>query len=149
MKESSGDLLAPLLQNDEDPHHRVMLALALLWSPHPRTALYHLLRQLDFKHPGGRMFTMDEVRHSLQQLAETQQVVESSPRQGYYRLTDSLRNVLYEELLDGFEWPLLQRALYEVEGFNPHPAKNIWPIYERDATVRHRTAGFVDRNAPA
>ncbi|WP_297475479.1 DEAD/DEAH box helicase [Ferrovum sp.] len=135
MKESSGDLLAPLLQNDEDPHHRVMLALALLWSPHPRTALYHLLRQLDFKHPGGRMFTMDEVRHSLQQLAETQQVVESSPRQGYYRLTDSLRNVLYEELLDGFEWPLLQRALYEVEGFNPHPAKNIWPIYERDATV--------------
>lgn len=126
-----------------------MLALALLWSPHPRTALYHLLRQLDLKHPGGRMFTMDEVRHSLQQLAETQQVVESSPRQGYYRLTDSLRNVLYEELLDGFEWPLLQRALYEVEGFNPHPAKNIWPIYERDATVRHRTAGFVDRNAPA
>ena len=135
MKESSGDLLAPLPPNDEDPHHRVMLAMALLWSPHTRTTLYHLLRQLDFKHPSGRSFTMDEIGHCFQQLVATQQVVESSSRRSHYRLVDSWRNALYEKLLDGFEWPLLQRALHEVVGFNPNSAKNIWPVYERDATV--------------
>ncbi len=136
MNESSDDLLVPLLpDNDEGGHHRIMLALALLWSPHPRTALYHLLQKLDFRHPGGRRFTMDDVSHGLQQLVAAQQVIDPGPRQGYYRLTDSLRTVLYEKLLDGFEGHRLQRALHEVEGFNPQTMKNVWPVYDRNATI--------------
>lgn len=115
--------------------HRIMLAMALLWTPHTRTTIYTLLRKLDFKHSSGRMMTADEVKHCIQQLLMQKLAVESKQRNGYYCLADSQRNLLYEELLNTVDAPLLRRALHETEGFNPQHTLYSWPLYDRDTTV--------------
>lgn len=114
---------------------KVMLAMALLWSPHPRTAIYNLLRRLDFKHSNGRLITSEEVKFASQQIAADKMLLESPQRAGYYRLIDSQRNALYEELLDKVEIHLLRRALYESIGFNTQHALYAWPLQDRDATI--------------
>ena len=120
---------------DKSDHHQVMLAMALLWGQHTRTNVYNLLRKLDFKHSSGRLITADEVKYSIQQLCTKKLVVESTQRNGYYRLADSQRNALYEELLNTVDAPLLRRALYETLGFNPQHALFSWPIYDREITT--------------
>lgn len=135
MTDLLGDAPAIPEKDMEANHHRVMLAMALLWSPHPRTTVYTMLRRLDFKHSSGRMITSDEVKHSMQHLAAKHLIVESSQRAGYYRLADAQRSALYEELLSTLEPHVLRRALYDIEGFNTQHALYAWPLVDRDATV--------------
>ncbi len=135
MKDLLGDSPAISEKDMDSNHRRVMLAMALLWSPHPRTTVYSMLRRLDFRHSSGRMITSDEVRHSMQQLAAQKLVVESTQRAGYFRLADLQRSALYEELLDTVEAHQLRRALYDIEGFNTQHALYAWPLYDREATV--------------
>ncbi|MBI3480599.1 MAG: DEAD/DEAH box helicase [Nitrosomonadales bacterium] len=135
MKDLFGDTPAIPASNPEAELHKVMLAMALLWMPQPRTTIYTLLRKLDFKHSSGRLITADEVKHCIQQLVAKKLVVESKQRAGYYRLADAQRNPLYEELLDTVEAHLLRRALYEVAGYNPLYALYSWPLYDREATI--------------
>ena len=113
----------------------VMLAMALLWMPRPRTTVYNLLHRLDFRHGSGHRFTQDEVKQASRALLAKKMIVESPQRQGYYRLADAQRSTMYEELLNTVDTTLLQRALYETEGFNPQRALYSWPIYDREATV--------------
>jgi len=135
MKDLFDDLPAIPVKDSDANRRSVMLAMALLWAPHSRTTVFNLLRKLDFRQSSGRMITVDEVKHSIQQLRQQKLVEESAHGNGYYRLAGSQRNALYEELLDTFETPVLRRALYEVEGFNPQQALFSWPLYDREATV--------------
>jgi len=119
---------------DENTPH-VMLAMALLWSYHPRTAVYTLLRGLNFKHRSGRMITADEVKHSIQLLKAKSWVEESPLRNGYYRLAASQRSTTYEALLNTVAAHELRQALFNAVGFNPGYAQYAWPIYDREDTV--------------
>lgn len=137
MKDLLGDPLPTPVppKIEEAEHHPVMLAMALLWTPHPRTTVYNLLRKLEFKHSSGRYFTQEEVKRTGQQLLAKNRAIESTQRHGYYRLTDSLRSTLYEELLNTVGAGVLRSALYEIEGYHVRHTLFSWPLYDRDATV--------------
>lgn len=139
MKDLLGDdMPAPVPPAPAAPvpeHHPIMLAMALLWTPHTRATLFTLLRKLEFKHSSGRFFSSDEVKQSSRYLLANKQAVESAQRQGYYRLNDELRGKLYEELLETVDAGVLRRALYETLGYHVHHTLYSWPLYERDATV--------------
>ena len=135
MKDLFDDTPAIPGKDTEADHHRIMLAMALLWSPHPVTTVYTLLRKLDLKHSSGRIFTQEAVKHSVQHLHAKKLLVESSNRRGYYRLASSQLNTLYEELLNTIDAHELRRALYETEKFLPQHATYSWPLYDPNATV--------------
>ncbi len=135
MKDLFGDSPAIPEKDMDQITRQIMLAMALLWTPHPRTTIFNLLRKLDLKHSSGRMITVDEVKHCTQQLLKQNLILESRQRSGYYRLADSQRSPLYEELLNTAEPHILRRALYEVHGFNPQRTLYSWPLYDREATV--------------
>jgi superfamily II DNA or RNA helicase len=135
MKDLFGDSPPIPSKNTQADQHQVLLALALLWSPHTRTHLYQLMRKLDFKLSNGRIFTPEDLKHTIRQLRELNLIVEPTQRQGYYRVADVQRNALYEELLNTVATPVLQRALYETESYNPQHTLYSWPIYDREATV--------------
>ncbi|MDD5059068.1 MAG: DEAD/DEAH box helicase [Sideroxydans sp.] len=137
MKDLLGDdMPAPVTPTAPQLEHRpIMLAMALLWAPHTRTALFNLLRKLEFRHSSGRFFSSDEVKLCSRHLLAQKQAVESTQRQGYYRLTDELRSSLYEELLATVDAKILRRALFETLGYHTHHALYSWPLYERDATA--------------
>ena len=135
MKDLFGnDSLLPAKDTQAD-QHRVLLALALLWSPYPSASLYQLMLKLDFRQSDGRHFTAEGVKRTLRQLREQHLVVESAQRQGYYRVAEAQRNALYEELLNAVKAPVLQSALYETVGFKPSNAFFSWSLYDREATV--------------
>ena len=121
------------VQLDDD--HRVMQAIALLWTYRPRTAIFTLLRLLGFKHSSGRNFSQDDVKEITQRLRKTGQLVEHPTRQGFYRLENSLRTSLYAEILNVFDGEKLRRAIYELEGYNPQRTIFSWPIYDPFATI--------------
>ncbi|MGC2457747.1 MAG: hypothetical protein WA435_07115 [Gallionellaceae bacterium] len=135
MKDLFGDSPAIPEKDMDQITRQIMLAMALLWTPHPRTTIFNLLRKLDLKHSSGRMITVDEVKHCTQQLLKQNLILESRQRSGYYRLTDSQRSPLYEELLNTAEPHILRSALHEVHGFNPQRTLYSWPLYDREATV--------------
>ncbi len=91
---------APAQPDDE---HRVMQAIALLWTYRPRTTIYNLLRLLGFKRNDGRAFTQDDVKDITQRLRKNGRLVEHPARQGFYRLENTLRTSLYAEILDTFD----------------------------------------------
>ncbi|MBI5918682.1 MAG: DEAD/DEAH box helicase [Nitrosomonadales bacterium] len=107
----------------------------MLWTPHTRSALYNLLRKLNFKHRTGRFITQEEVKHASQQLLREHKIVESSKQMGYYRLAPSLRNPMYEELLSTCEAHLLRTALFDILDYRPEFRLYSWPIYDRNATI--------------
>ncbi len=150
MKDLFGDRLPTpsMPKNIEAEQHTIMLAMALLWSPHPRTTVFNLLRKLEFKHSSGRYFTPEEVKQTSQQLLAKKLAVESTQRNGYYSLVDSLRNTLYEELLDTVGAKLLRRALYETEGYHVHHTLYSWPLYDRDATVAVVRLALLTQSTP-
>ena len=129
-----GTSATPAKEMDADKR-QVMLAMALLWSFHPRSTLYKLMRKLDSRQSNGRIFTQEELHYFVQQLHKQKLVQESAQRSGYYRLAEGLRNELYEELLTTLDVPTLRRALYETESFNPQQTLFSWPLYDREATV--------------
>lgn len=136
MEERLGDKHAPSILNEVDPEHRqIMLAMALLWSPHPLSILYTLLRKLDLQHSSHLPYTHDEVKHYVHDLVARKIVSTSTLRPGYYRLADTQREPLYELLLSSMTTPLLRRALYDVLAFNPQHTLYAWPLHDRDATV--------------
>lgn len=135
MNDLFGNFPARPAKDLADIGHPVMLAMALLWSPHPRTSIHNLLRLLEFKHPGGRMISQDEVKLTIRQLVAKRLAVESKLRSGYYSLANPQRGEMYEELLDKFEPDVLRRALYKAVGFNPQHALYSWPLYDRESTV--------------
>ena len=68
------------IQVTDVDHHQVMLAMALLWSLHPVTTLYHLMRKLDLKQINGRIFTQEALKHSVQHLLANKLIIESARR---------------------------------------------------------------------
>lgn len=125
----------PKIETSETHEHKVMLAMALLWSYHPRTTVYQMLRRLNLTTGSGRMITAEEVKHCVQQLHARKLVVEHPQRNGYYRLAADQRNPLYEDLLNKVEAHELRRALFDIVHFHPHHALYAWPIYDREATI--------------
>lgn len=136
MNELSGDIPAIYALKEIDADQRlIMLAIALLWSPHSLASIHALLHKLDFKNRNGRMFMAEEVKLCIQHLLAKQLLIEAKPRLGYYRLPDPLRSALYEELFDTLKIPALRRALYETEGYNPQHTLYSWPLVNREATI--------------
>ena len=128
------DSPASPIKDTESDHHQVMLTMALLWSPHPLSAVYTLLRKLDLKHSSGRIFTQEAIKHSVQHLLAKKLLVESVHK-GYYRPADAQLNPLYEELLNSIDAHELRRALHETEKFHAPQAVYSWPLYDQAATV--------------
>lgn len=122
-------------KNQQADIHKVMLGMALLWSAHSRATLYTLLRKLDFKQSNGRIFTSEDINHCIKILQKNKQCVDSKIGTGYLTLTSTLRNELYEELLNTLEIHVLRAALYEAVGFKPQYTLYSWPLYTRDATI--------------
>jgi superfamily II DNA or RNA helicase len=149
MNDLPGVLPAIPLKDIDADHRKVMLAMALLWTPHAYTTIYDLLRKLDFQHSGKRIFTHDEVRHCIQHLIAKKLIVESAQRHAFYRLADAPRNEAYEELLNLVEPHLLRRALYEVVKFNPQNTLYAWPLYDREATVAVVRLALLTRSTKA
>ncbi len=118
-----------------DDEHRVMRAMALLWTFRPRTTIYALLRLLGFKRSDGRAFTQDDIKDIIISLRKNGRLVEHSTRQGFYRLKDTLRASLYAEILDTFEGEKLRLALYELDGYKPERTNFSWPVYDPFATI--------------
>jgi len=136
MNELFGDIPSSSALNTVDTdQHLVMLAMAFLWSPHTRTDVYNLMHKLDFKHRNGNPFMGEEVRLCVEQLLAKRFVIDAKPGEGYYRLADSVRSTLYEELLSSNELPILRRALYETLSFNPQHTLYAWPLVNRDSTI--------------
>ena len=135
MKDLFGEENTPPSKNAEADYHQVLLAMTLLWTPFPRTTIYTLMRQLDFKQSNGRMFTSEDVKFYLQQLLKQKKIVEHPQRNGYYRVADKLRNTLYEALLSSVDPIRLRQGLYVTVGFNPAHALYSWPMYNSEATV--------------
>ncbi len=132
--ELSGKISAMSALNGVDDDSRlVMLAMALLWSPHPLSAIHTLMRKLDFKHRNGHSFMAEEIRFCLPALLDKQLV--SEPRPGYFRVAEPARGLLYEELFGALEVAVLRRALYETEGYSPQHTLYSWPLLERDPTI--------------
>lgn len=130
-------------------HRKVMLAMALLWTPHAYTTIYDMLRKLDFTHSNGQIFTHDEVRHCIQHLLAKRLLHESPQRHAFYRLADSQRNAMYEELLDTVEAHILRRALYEVTKFNPQHTLYAWPLHDRETTAAIVRLALLTRSSKA
>ena len=118
-----------------DDEHRLIQAIALLWTFRPRTAIFNLLRLMGFKRSDGRAFTQDDVKNITQRLRKDGRLVEHATRQGYYRLENSLRISLYTEVLDAFAGETLRHALYELDGYNPQRTNFSWPVYDPFATI--------------
>ena len=149
MNDLLGDSTALPLKNIDADQHHIMLAMALLWSPHPVTAIYNLLRKLDFKDSSGRLITHEAVKHSVQHLLAKKLVVVSAQHPGFYRLAAAQLNPLYEELLNTMEAHLLRRALYDIKGFNPQHTLYAWPLYDREATVAIVRLALMTHSAKA
>lgn len=149
MKDLLSDFPTLPLQDIDTDQHKVMLAMALLWTPHAYTSIYDLLRKLDFQHSSGRIFTHDEVRYCIQQLISKRLVLESAQRHAFYRLADERRNTVYEELLNLVEPNILRRALYEVVKFNPQHTLYAWPLYDRETTVAVVRLALLTRSSKA
>jgi len=118
-----------------DDEHRVMQAMALLWTYRPRTAIYNLLRLLGFKRGDARAFTQDDIKDATQTMRKDGRLLEHPARQGYYRLEDTLRASLYDEILDSFTGEQLRHALYELDGYSPQRTNFSWPVYDPFATI--------------
>ncbi|MGV8933981.1 MAG: DEAD/DEAH box helicase [Gallionellaceae bacterium] len=148
MKDLFDDTPAIPAKNTDADHHQVMLTMALLWSPHPLSAVYTLLRKLDLKHSSGRIFTQEAIKHSVQHLLAKKQLVESV-RKGYYRPANEQLNPLYEELLSSIDAHELRRALHETEKFHAPHAVYSWPIYDQPATVAIVRLALLTRTSKA
>lgn len=120
---------------EEGELHTIMLAMALLWMPHPRTTLYQLLRVLDFKNTRGRYFTQEEVKLAWQELLVKKLAVKPSLNNANIQLTDAMRSALYEELLTTVNAGVLRSALYEIVGYHLSRTQYFWPLNTPEHTV--------------
>jgi len=109
--------------------------MALLWTFRPRTAIYTLLGLLGFRHDDGRAFTQDDVRQALHQLHAHGWREDMPGRDGFYRLHEFIRGVLYRELLDEVPLSSLRAALHRLDSFPADRLTYSWPLYDLSATV--------------
>ncbi|MFP5381674.1 MAG: SNF2-related protein [Gammaproteobacteria bacterium] len=114
----------------------VARAMALLWTYRPRTASMELLRALGWKSSSGKAFTHELVKLGQQELGACGLLVEQAARQGYVRLEDEARTVLYRELLDGTPMDELRDGLWRAEKYSQGTAAySNWPLWEVGPTV--------------
>ncbi|MDP2784948.1 MAG: DEAD/DEAH box helicase [Sulfurimicrobium sp.] len=115
---------------------KIVRAMALLWSFHPRTTLLNALRLLGYHRGDGRAFTAENIKELQKILRERGLLLEHPVRQGYYRLAAPLRGEWYRKILARDNWQVLERALYELAGVHlGYASSSYWRVYDRDATV--------------
>lgn len=131
--ESSAAAIGPAVVGEDV--RCVALAMALLWSYHPRRTIQALLTELGFRRKDGRAFNQEDVRRAIQTLGEKGWGENQQHRDGYHRLHDRIRGPLYRELLERHPAPKLRTALHRVESFRPEQDHYYWPIYDTAATV--------------
>lgn len=113
----------------------VARAQALLWTFRPRTAVYHLLRALRYRHSDGSLFTQSDVKQAQAALVAAGLLIERPPREGYHRLPDEVRSILYRQLLAENDGESLRQALFASESFDPDAVRYYWPLYDSSATI--------------
>jgi superfamily II DNA or RNA helicase len=131
----TGSLFDESYSAKPDDEYRVTQAIALLWTFRPRIVIGNFLRQLGFIRSDGRPFTQDDVKNITQRLRKDGKLVEHPSRQGYYRLENSLRTSLYEEILSTSDGNAIRHAMFELDGYKPERTNFSWPIYDPFATI--------------
>ncbi len=112
----------------------VARAMALLWTWHPRAAVYQLLQQLGARSATGKAFTQESVELAQQDLDRAGLRVEQPFRTGYSRLSDAARAALYRELLDDTPVASLRTALHRANSYDPGEPYG-WPLWDPAATT--------------
>ena len=128
----SNNKSAPLQPEDE---HRVMQAMALLWTYRTRATVLSAIRLLGFKRSDGRAFTQEDVQLITQGLRKNGRIIEHVNRHGFCILESKLRGLLYEEILEQFDGAVLRQVLYHLDGYNPERTNFSWQIYDPFATI--------------
>ncbi|MGI8894803.1 MAG: SWIM zinc finger family protein [Casimicrobiaceae bacterium] len=113
----------------------VALALALLWTYRPRTAVHSLLGLLGFDRSDRRPYTQDDVKRAIAELRERGWLSDMPGREGYVRLQDNVRGPLYRALLDSIPVHALRNALHQLDRFRAEALRYGWPLYDLAATV--------------
>jgi superfamily II DNA or RNA helicase len=114
---------------------RVGLAMALLWTWRPRTAIFTTLGLLGLKRADGRAFTQDDVRQHLRELRARGLLADMPGRDGFHRLTGGIRAPMYRDVLARFPAAALRAALHQLDRFRPDALRYHWPLYDSAATI--------------
>lgn len=95
----------------------LLYALALGWTPRPRTWLHQLLGRLDWRTQQGKAYSTDLLRELIGPLKDLG-LLEEHPRQpGYWQLAPALRSPVYRQLLTRDTPDKLRTALHAMENF--------------------------------
>jgi tetratricopeptide (TPR) repeat protein len=114
---------------------RVALAMALLWTWRPRTAIHTLLGLLGLRRADDRAYTQEDVKHCIRELGACGWREDLPFRDGYYRLRDDVRGPVYRELLLLVSASTLRQALRQLDHFRTDSLAYRWPLYDAAATV--------------
>jgi superfamily II DNA or RNA helicase len=102
----------------------LLQALALGWTPRPRSWILTVLGQLGWRTSQGKTYTQDTLRELIGQLREQGLLSETPRRQGYWALEPALRSQAYLRLLERETPAKLRAALYAADNFSED--RNSW-----------------------
>jgi superfamily II DNA or RNA helicase len=123
--------------------HKVALASALLWTFRTNTDLHRLLSLSGLRCGSGKAFTVGDVKAASQDLRERGLLVDEPSRATTFRLIDSLRTVLYRQLLETGQGDSLARLIGEVDRFDPATAGYYWPTGSVPTSIAYVRAKFL------
>lgn len=114
---------------------RVALAMALLWTYRPRTAIYSLLGLLHLRRDDGRAFTQDDVKRCIGALRQLGWIDNAPGCEGYMQLHEAVRGRLYRHALGQLPVDAVRSALHQLDRFGLQALPYRWPLYDPAATI--------------